>query len=160
VYDTDALQIQGVDHRLRLTVSGVAETVRPTAARARAAVEELLAPARAEDFESAVAEALANAVEHGNGPGAGAISVKVDAMEGWIVARIRDAGYGNLANGPVDLLADPRAQQAEDERGRGLEMMRRLVDEVEVVEHADGRVVQLRMRTGSAAEDAADSARS
>lgn len=158
MYDTDALQVQGVDHRLRLTVSGVAETVRPTAGRARAAVEDLLTPARAEDFESAVVEALANAAEHGNGPGTGAISVKVDAMEGWIVARIRDAGYGNLANGPLDLLADARAQAHQGERGRGLAMMRRLVDEVEVLEHADGRVVQLRMRTDSSARAKRDPA--
>lgn len=146
MFDTDALQIQGVEHRLRLTVSGVPGAVRTTAARARASVEDLLTTARAEDFESAVAEALANAVEHGNGPRTGAVAVKVDAVGRWIVARLRDAGHGRQANGPLDLCADPRGPGPDDERGRGTTMMRRLADEVDVAEDADGRVVQLRMR--------------
>jgi anti-sigma regulatory factor (Ser/Thr protein kinase) len=150
VFDTDRLEVQAVEHRLRLTVSAVPGVVRATASRARDSVADLLTTTRADDLESAVAEALANAVRHGTGPQGRAVCVKVDALDGWIVVRVRDAGHGQLANGPLDLWADAPQRALEAEHGRGLAIMRRLADEVEVADHADGRVVELRMRTASA----------
>ncbi len=153
MFDTDTLSVQAASQRLRLTVSGVPETVRPTAGSARAAVADLLTERRADDFESAVAEALANAVEHGNGPQTRAITVNIDALPGLVVARIRDAGHGQLARGPVDLFAGTEPATEDSERGRGLKMMEGLVDEVEVANENGGRVVELRMRTTPAAEE-------
>lgn len=126
---------------LHLTVTGAPDNVRPVAGRARAAVEGLLRTERADDFESAVAEAVANAIEHGSHGRLTAVTLEVEASDGEILARIHDAGGGSLANGPLDLCvgADP-----EQERGRGLMMMRRLVDEVRVLDDPGGRTVELR----------------
>lgn len=80
-------------------------------------------PATADELAAAVHEAVVNAMEHGNryNP-ARWVSVYLEESDLALTVTVQDEGPGvRLAEAPVDPLAD---------RGRGLELMRGLVDEV------------------------------
>lgn len=78
------------------------------------------------DFEGAIGEVLANAVEHGRGL---KIGVECYADSDRVVAEIRDYGGGFLPPAPV------RAPTGGALRGYGLFIVHRLLDEVEYLDN-------------------------
>jgi anti-sigma regulatory factor (Ser/Thr protein kinase) len=88
------------------------------------------------DFEGAVGEVLANAVEHGGGP---EITVRCYFDCGRVVAEIEDHGAGFLPPQAI------RAPVGGAPRGYGLFIMHRLLDEVEYLDN--GRKLRLVKRT-------------
>lgn len=96
---------------------GVRASVAEWACRAGFAAEP------ADELAAAVHEAVVNAIEHGNryNP-ARWVSIRLEESDRALTVTVQDEGPGvRLAEAPVDPLAD---------RGRGLELMRGLVDEV------------------------------
>ena len=82
------------------------------------------------DITVAVTEASANAVEHAYAPGKATFEVEASHTDGLITVVIRDRGQWR----------DPRGTN----RGRGLMMMRALMEEVDVAHSEDGTTVELR----------------
>jgi anti-sigma regulatory factor (Ser/Thr protein kinase) len=89
------------------------------------------------DLVLAVAEAAANAAEHAYAfDGTGSIRVDVHREEdGSLTASVTDEGTWRE---PID---DP-------ERGRGLLIIRSLMDDVDIASDARGTVVRMRLPTG------------
>jgi anti-sigma regulatory factor (Ser/Thr protein kinase) len=92
------------------------------------------APDEIYDITVAVQEASANAVEHAYGPGVATFEVEADHDEGVITVTVRDRGRWRPARGT--------------HRGRGLGMMRALMESVDVQRGEHGTVVVLRRRLG------------
>jgi serine phosphatase RsbU (regulator of sigma subunit)/anti-sigma regulatory factor (Ser/Thr protein kinase)/CHASE1-domain containing sensor protein len=97
------------------------------------------------DVVLACGEALANAVEHahwqGRGTDAGSVTLEARVHpQGEIVARVRDDGTW-------------RRWTTGDDRGRGLAVMRSLMQSVDVTVGGDGTVVTLRYRVDGSASD-------
>jgi serine phosphatase RsbU (regulator of sigma subunit)/anti-sigma regulatory factor (Ser/Thr protein kinase) len=86
------------------------------------------------DIVLATCEASANAVEHAYGPGEAKFRVMARAEEGEVTVEVRD-------NGAWRDQRDPR-------RGRGLAVMRELMDDVSVNSDDEGTNVRLRRRLG------------
>jgi len=82
------------------------------------------------DITVAVQEAAANAVEHAYAPGLAAFTVDAEHVEGEIVVTVKDRGNWRDARG--------------ENRGRGLPLMRGLMERVEVEPAAGGTSVVLR----------------
>jgi anti-sigma regulatory factor (Ser/Thr protein kinase) len=122
--------------------------------RARRLLVEAVAPlrlasGRREALETAVAEAVMNAIEHGNGGDPDlAVRLRVTADRDVVVVRVADEGghEGEVALGttPPDLEAKLRGD--EPLRGWGLFLMQALVDEVRIERGDAGRTVQLLLR--------------
>jgi anti-sigma regulatory factor (Ser/Thr protein kinase) len=91
------------------------------------------------DIVLAVGEAGANAVEHAYGPGEAEFELIADVADGSAVLEIRDSGRWREARGR--------------HRGRGLDLMRDLMDDVEVERSDAGTTVRMRraLRRGEAA---------
>ena len=83
------------------------------------------------DITVAVQEAAANAVEHAYAPGSAAFEVDASHEDGVITVVVQDHGRWRAARGG-------------EQRGRGLPIMRSLMDAVEVEHGDDGTTVQLR----------------
>jgi serine/threonine-protein kinase RsbW len=107
---------------------------------------------RVEALETAVAEAVSNAIEHGNDSQPSLpVEVRVTADEDSVVVRVADQGRGGEAPAPDAPSPDLEAKLRGDQpaRGWGLFLMRSLVDDVRV-EHEGARcVVTLLMRRSS-----------
>jgi anti-sigma regulatory factor (Ser/Thr protein kinase) len=88
------------------------------------------------DFEMALGEALANAVEHGGGS---TITVSCAVQKGKFVAIVEDRGPGFVWQGL------PPAPRDGAIRGYGLFVMHALTDEIDILD--DGRKVRLAKRT-------------
>ena len=88
--------------------------------------------AAAYDVLVAVGEAAANAVEHAYGPGEAQFLVEAFVEDGVLVVAIRDQGRWRPARG--------------SHRGRGLTMMRDLMDDVQVDSDGGGTTVRMRRR--------------
>jgi anti-sigma regulatory factor (Ser/Thr protein kinase) len=86
------------------------------------------------DIIVAVQEASANAVEHAYAPGTAMYDVEAGHEEGVITVRIRDRGRWRAPRGT--------------HRGRGLSMMRALMESVDVDQGDQGTVVVLRRTLG------------
>ena len=82
------------------------------------------------DITVAVQEAAANAVEHAYAPGAAAFSVDAEHRDGTITVVITDRGSWREARG--------------ENRGRGLPLMRGLMESVDVRRAEGGTAVELR----------------
>lgn len=82
------------------------------------------------DITAAVQEACTNAVDHAYGPAGGEFELDARHEDGTIVVSVRDGGGWR----------DPRG----DDRGRGLPIMRALMDSVEVERADSGTTVVLR----------------
>jgi PAS domain S-box-containing protein len=79
-----------------------------------------------------ISEAAGNAIEHAYGPGDESFEVEVSFDDGVLTARVRDSGSWR----------DPRGEH----RGRGLQIIEDLMDEVTVERHGDGTHVTMRRR--------------
>ena len=100
-----------------------------------------------------VSELLANAIDHGGGQAAlteqeltGDPRMKLSLTiqpQGWTMA-VSDEGGGDPAR-VRQALRDAQAPDLEDERGRGLFLMRQMVDTMEVDRSADGRGLTFRV---------------
>ena len=108
-------------------------------------VEERGLPERQQEVIALTAsELLSNAVDHGGGDAAMEASETTARMDmcfelgesGWSLA-VSDAGEGDAAQLTELLEGDPFAA-LEDERGRGLMLLRDLVDELEVRDNPAG----------------------
>jgi PAS domain S-box-containing protein len=109
----------------------------PSVATLRRAVRKWLAAIGASEddvFDLTVAsgEAIANSIEHAYGFDEGDVELKADISDGVVTVIVRDYGHWR----------PPR----ESDRGRGLEMMRSLVDDVEITPASDGSQVRLTRR--------------
>jgi anti-sigma regulatory factor (Ser/Thr protein kinase) len=78
----------------------------------------------------AVNEACSNAISHAYGPGRGSFTVRLEHGGEWVEATVADQGRW-------------RAQR-DDERGRGLKIMRAAMDYVDVKTGRDGTEVVMR----------------
>lgn len=118
-----------------LRITSEPGNVRHVRERMRAVGADLgLPPARVDGLEAAVAEAVLNAIEHGNGGEATRlVEVRARVAERALVVRVSHEGCGG---GPPaeptapDLDAKLRGEQTE--RGWGLFLIRHLVDRLEV----------------------------
>jgi GAF domain-containing protein/anti-sigma regulatory factor (Ser/Thr protein kinase) len=88
------------------------------------------------DVLVALGEAAANAVEHAYGPSEAHFEVTAELKDGNVVITVRDEGHWRPARG--------------SHRGRGLSMMRDLMDDVKVESDERGTVVAMRRRLESA----------
>ena len=86
------------------------------------------------DITVAVQEACANAVEHAYAPGAATYEVDASVTDGEVCFVVRDRGRWRAPRGT--------------HRGRGITMMRALMESVDVTHGDDGTVVELRRRVG------------
>jgi PAS domain S-box-containing protein len=89
-----------------------------------------VAPRDAADVLVACGEACTNAIQHAYGGTPGRIELDVELVEGTIEVTVRDHGTWREGGGT--------------EGGRGLDLMRGLMDSVEVDRTADGTVVRMR----------------
>jgi anti-sigma regulatory factor (Ser/Thr protein kinase) len=86
------------------------------------------------DVLLATNEATSNAIEHGHRcNGARGIAVELDAVDEGLRVTVRDAGSWRKSSAPGD-------------RGRGLPLMRTLMDSVHVEPSATGTVVTMERR--------------
>jgi serine phosphatase RsbU (regulator of sigma subunit)/anti-sigma regulatory factor (Ser/Thr protein kinase) len=109
----------------------------------RRALERWLAAVGVNDDASyeikvACGEACMNAVEHAYPPGDGDFVVRAVNVDGEVEIEVRDFGFW-------------RPPRGSSERGRGLELMRRLMDSIKVVPGPEGTTVHLRRRARSEA---------
>jgi serine/threonine-protein kinase RsbW len=85
-------------------------------------------PARIECLKTAIAEAVTNAIEHGNQLNREiSVLIGLTVQENAFVLNVVDQGYR-----PIPQIPAVR-QEREDHRGWGLFLIKNLVDEVEVV---------------------------
>lgn len=98
------------------------------------------------DVELAVSEAVTNSVEHGSAPcGEPAVVVKCRAWDDWLVVEVEDEN-------PVAVLpTHPTPSASQDERGRGVLMMRALMDECEDCRTDHGIRVRMAKQRATAA---------
>jgi anti-anti-sigma factor len=96
----------------------------------------------AEDLVLACNEAIANAISHAYGPRTGSVLVEAELVEDRVLITVSDQG----------LWEHERAR----ERGRGFQLMRSLVDRLEVERSASGTAVRMARRLGGSREDRAD----
>ena len=89
------------------------------------------------DIVVAVQEASANAIEHAYGPGGATFDVEAAYEDGAITVVVRDHGRWRAPRGT--------------HRGRGLAMMRALMESVDVQREEQGTTVILRRTLGRAA---------
>lgn len=117
---------------------------------AQAAVDAGLDQERRRALETAVAEAVMNAMEHGNAyredlP----VRVQLARTDDTIRVTVRDAGLGGAiptTNGVPDLAAKLRGE--ESPRGWGLFLVTGMVDGLRTGRDSDGNVVELLMQLG------------
>jgi len=127
-----AVRLSGVDpERVELRLPAVPGSLSPM----RAALGEWLAAAGAPDDDAydvliAAGEAAANAVEHAYGPVDAEFEVEGRVTDGSVVLAVRDSGRWR----------EPRGQH----RGRGLLLMRELMDDVRIDRDEQGTAVEMR----------------
>jgi PAS domain S-box-containing protein len=93
-------------------------------------------PAEQYELTLTICEAAGNAIEHAYGPGDATYEVEVTFANGELVATVRDRGNWRDKRG--------------EHRGRGLNIIEELMDEVQVAAQEDGTVVTMRRRLEAA----------
>lgn len=89
------------------------------------------------DVELAVSEAVTNSVEHGSAPnGEPAVVVKCRGFDDLLVVEVEDGGGAGQ-------IPDGQQPSAQDERGRGVLMMRALMDECDDCRTEQGTRVRM-----------------
>jgi anti-sigma regulatory factor (Ser/Thr protein kinase) len=96
-------------------------------------------PDEVQDIVMATNEACQNAIEHAYGLSPEPFSVLLDAEDGAIVITVRDRGGWR--------------DGSSDDRGRGLPLMRALMDTVEIDQRPSGSTVVLRRSLRGAAQE-------
>jgi anti-anti-sigma factor len=89
----------------------------------------------------AAGEACANSVEHAYGPGEAELEVEARLAAGVVTVRVRDFGQWRTPRG--------------EHRGRGLAIMRTVMDEVAVTHGEDGTIAEMTLRLAHAAYERA-----
>jgi serine/threonine-protein kinase RsbW len=116
--------------RFEIVVAGTVHAIEPAVARIMDLVGEMsCAKEKGFEIETAVREALANAVEHGckNDPGKTVqVSVGCDESRGMIIV-VRDPGAGF---DPLKLPSPVVGERVFAESGRGIYLINQLMDEV------------------------------
>ena len=111
----------------------------------QAAAPLLIDAARLERFKTAVAEAVMNAIEHGNSLQAEMpVDVRIRRTQREVVVDVTDQGRGTsdpTKTSPPDLTA--KLQGREPPRGWGLFLIQQMVDELTWETHGDGHTVSL-----------------
>ena len=90
----------------------------------------------AREIVTAVSEAASNVVEHAYGPSGGSIAIRANREPDRVHLAIRDTG-------------EWRAFEIDRHRGRGLQLMRGLMDAVEIESSAAGTIVTMLKKVGS-----------
>jgi serine phosphatase RsbU (regulator of sigma subunit)/anti-sigma regulatory factor (Ser/Thr protein kinase) len=93
-----------------------------------------VSPAATMEVVTAVSEASANAVEHAYGPAGGLILITATVEAGIVDVRIQDSGTWRTSSRAGGL-------------GKGLQVMRTLMDEVDIESSQHGNVVTMRRKT-------------
>jgi PAS domain S-box-containing protein len=83
-----------------------------------------------------ICEAAGNAIEHAYGPGDATFEVEVAFANGELVATVRDSGNWR--------------ERRDEHRGRGLNIIEKLMDDVDVTAEREGTVVTMRRRLAHA----------
>jgi PAS domain S-box-containing protein len=83
-----------------------------------------------------ICEAAGNAIEHAYGPGDATYEVDVAFASGELVATVRDSGHWR--------------ERRDEHRGRGLNIIEKLMDDVDVTAGPEGTVVTMRRRLAAA----------
>jgi serine phosphatase RsbU (regulator of sigma subunit)/anti-sigma regulatory factor (Ser/Thr protein kinase) len=140
---SDELERRELDH---FAVPGDVEDERAAMERVAEAVGALgLAPRRLDNLRTAVAEAVMNAVEHGNaGRGELPVDVRVTADEDAVVVEVTDHGAGEPLPDTVaepDLEAKLNGEQSP--RGWGLFLIRELLDDLQIHPNEVGHTISL-----------------
>lgn len=95
------------------------------------------------DMEVAVSEAVTNSVEHGSSdPSSGAVLVKCCASSDRVVVEVEDEAHADAS-----LQELPRSDPYQ-ERGRGITMIRTLMDEFEDIRTENGMRVRMAKQRG------------
>ena len=129
---------EALGERVELEVSGEPGALKSTRDTLRLWLSETTASIdEAEDVVMACNEACENVVEHAYGLGDDPFQVIFERTGDELCICIRDRGTWQTTTGP--------------ERGRGLELMRKLMDDVEVQGGANGTTVKLRKQLAGAA---------
>jgi len=89
------------------------------------------------DFTVAATEAAANAVEHAYAPGKATFELEARHDDGVVTLTVRDRGSWRAPRG--------------NHRGRGLAIMRALMEDVDVIQDSRGTEVTLRRTLGKEA---------
>ena len=139
----------------RFAVPGDVPDERAAMQRVTEALDGLgLAPTRLDDLRTAVAEAVMNAVEHGNdGRDDLPVDVRVTVGVDAIVVDVTDHGAGELLPKAViepDLDAKLRGEQTP--RGWGLFLIRELLDDLQIHPNEVGHTVSLVLARNGAAD--------
>jgi anti-sigma regulatory factor (Ser/Thr protein kinase) len=103
----------------------------------RAASDFGLGAAACYDVKLAMSEAVTNAIQHGSSSSNDRVHIEATDENGALVFYVRDTGR-----------FVPRVRRGDDlpESGRGLEFMRRLMDEVDLQPGSDGTLVRFAKR--------------
>ncbi len=102
-------------------------------------------PRRLDNLRTAVAEAVMNAVEHGNAGRADlTVSVRVAASDRDVVVEVTDQGAGDpLPDTVVEPDLDAKLRGAQSPRGWGLFLIRELLDDLQIQRTDGGNTVSL-----------------
>lgn len=127
---------------LHLTVPSRHQFVRTTRRAIAGYLDDAgVAPSLRDDLVLAIDEACTNVVEHAFPDGGGAISLHLDLRPDELVVEVTDAGVG------FNAFEQPLAERGRlAVRGRGIELMRRLVTTVEMESPAASGGTRIRLR--------------
>ena len=140
------LESTGVD--LVFSVPSVPGNERRASERVAEAIAPLeLAPARVDRLKTAVAEAVMNAIEHGNESNADLlVEIGVRSDDGAVAVRITDRGGSRPIEEPDAPDLEAKLEGRQKPRGWGLFLIRSMVDDVRVETEADDHTIELVLR--------------
>ncbi len=150
------LEATGVD--LVFSIPSVPGNERQASERVAEAVAPLeLAPKRLERLKTAVAEAVMNAIEHGNESNAELlVEIGVRSGDGAVAVRITDRGGAK----PIDEAEAPdleaKLEGLQKPRGWGLFLIENMVDDVRVETDGNDHTIELVMRLEEGGDDEHD----
>jgi serine phosphatase RsbU (regulator of sigma subunit)/anti-sigma regulatory factor (Ser/Thr protein kinase) len=130
----------------RFAVPGDAPDERAAMERVTEAVRDLdLTPTRLDNLRTAVAEAVMNAVEHGNaGRDDLTVEVRVAASDDAVVVEVTDHGAGEpLPDSVAEPDLDAKLRGDQSPRGWGLFLIRELLDDMQIQPNDVGHTVSL-----------------
>lgn len=125
-------------------VPSIPGTERQVVDRVAAAIGSLLPSSTIDRMKTAVAEAVMNAIEHGNqGQAARMVHVDVQASDRIVTIVIGDQGRGEFAAARADPNLEAKLAGLESPRGWGLFLIRNMVDEMNVTSDGAHHAVEL-----------------